>query len=131
VGLHRQTGQHGAAPVAPARVAPPMSGRIDILLVDDEPRNLDSLEAILANPDYRLLRANDADSALRLLLDHDVAAILLDIKMPGTSGFELAEMIKATRRFREIPILFLTAYHLEDTDVIIGYGAGAVDYLTK
>jgi signal transduction histidine kinase len=104
---------------------------IDVLLVDDEPRNLDALEAILSDPGYRLLRAHDADSALRMLLEHDVAAIVLDIKMPGTSGFELAQMIKATRRYREIPILFLTAYLLEEQDVIAGYGTGAVDYLMK
>jgi signal transduction histidine kinase len=108
-----------------------MSDVIDILLVDDEPRNLDSLEAVLADPGYRLLRAKDADSALKALLEHDVAAIVLDIKMPGTSGFELAQMIKATRRFRQIPIVFLTAYMIDDRDVIAGYGTGAVDYLTK
>ena len=108
-----------------------MNEAIDILLVDDEPRNLDALEVILENPGYRLLRALDADSALRLLIDHDVAAIILDIKMPGTTGFELAQMIKATKRYRQIPILFLTAYHLADQDMLTGYGFGAADYLTK
>jgi signal transduction histidine kinase len=108
-----------------------MSSPIDILLVDDEARNLDALEAILTDPGYRLLRALDADSALRFLLNHDVAAIVLDIKMPGISGFELARMIKNTKRFRETPIVFLTAYMVDDQDVIAGYGAGAVDYLTK
>jgi signal transduction histidine kinase len=104
---------------------------VDILLVDDEPRNLDALEAILSDPGYRLLRAEDADLALRLLLDHQVAAIVLDIKMPGVSGFELARMIKNTKRFRETPIVFLTAYMVDDQDIIAGYGAGGVDYLTK
>jgi signal transduction histidine kinase len=108
-----------------------MDPSVDILLVDDEPRNLDTLEAILAQPGYRLLRAGDADSALRLLLDHNVAAIVLDIKMPGVSGVELAGMIKSTKRFRETPIVFLTAYLVDDQDIIAGYGAGAVDYLTK
>ena len=106
-------------------------GRIDILLVDDEPRNLDALEAILTDPAYRLLRAQDADAALRALLENDVAAIVLDIKMPGVSGFELAKMIKNTKRFRETPIVFLTAYLVDESDIITGYGAGAVDYLTK
>src|SRR3954466_9029307 len=104
---------------------------VDILLVDDETRNLDALEAILAEPGYRLLRAEDADHALRLLLENEVAAIVLDIKMPGVSGFELARMIKNTKRFRETPLVFLTAYMMDDQDVIAGYGAGAVDYLTK
>ncbi|HVW27942.1 MAG TPA: response regulator [Polyangiaceae bacterium] len=108
-----------------------MRSPVDILLVDDEPRNLDALEAILSDPGYRLLRAEDADVALRLLLDHDVAAIVLDIKMPGVSGFDLARIIKNTKRFRETPIVFLTAYMVDDQDVIAGYGAGGVDYLTK
>jgi signal transduction histidine kinase len=104
---------------------------IDVLLVDDEPRNLDALEAILDDPSYRLLRAQDADSALKTLLHNDIAAIVLDIKMPGVSGIELAQTIKGTKRFRQIPIVFLTAYLVDDKDVITGYGAGAVDYLTK
>ncbi len=104
---------------------------IDILLVDDEPRNLDALEVILADPGYRLLRAGGSDDALQALLAHDVAAIVLDIQMPGVSGIELAEIIRGTRRFREVPILFLTAHLMGDQDVIAGYGAGAVDYLTK
>ena len=81
---------------------------------------------------YRLLRADDADKALRLLLDHDVAAIVLDIKMPGVSGFELAQDDQERpSAFARSPIVFLTAYLLDDQDVIAGYGAGAVDYLTK
>jgi signal transduction histidine kinase len=108
-----------------------MPDTIDILLVDDEPRNLEALEAILDDPSYRLLRAADADAALRLLLENDVAAIVLDIKMPGVSGFELAQLIKGTKKFRQIPIVFLTAYLVDDQDVLAGYGAGAVDYLTK
>src|SRR5579859_2339180 len=108
-----------------------MDERIDILLVDDEPRNLDALESVLDDPGYRLLRAENADRALHLLLENDVAAIVLDIKMPGVSGFELAQMIKGTKKFRQIPIVFLTAHLLDDHDVLTGYGAGAVDYLTK
>src|SRR5215207_7406311 len=108
-----------------------MADVVNILLVDDEQRNLDSLEVILEDPGYRLLRADDADKALRLLLSHDVAAIVLDIKMPGVSGFELAQLIQGTKRFRQIPIVFLTAYLVEAHDILAGYDAGAVDYLTK
>jgi signal transduction histidine kinase len=104
---------------------------IDILLVDDEPRNLDALEVILAAPGYRLIRALNGDAALNALLKHDVAAMVLDIRMPDLSGVELARIIKGTKKFREIPILFLTAHLLEDQDIVAGYGAGAVDYLMK
>jgi signal transduction histidine kinase len=105
--------------------------KIKLLLVDDEPRNLDALEAVLETDGYTMLRAEDADRALRVLLEHDIAAIVLDIKMPRVNGIELAQIIKGTKRFRQIPILFLTAHMLEDADVLSGYGAGAVDYLTK
>ena len=108
-----------------------MEPPIDILLVDDDPRNLDTLEAILSDHGYRLLRAEDADRALRVLLDHDVAAIVLDIQMPRVNGIELAQIIKGTKRFRRIPILFLTAHMMDDQDALTGYGVGAVDYLTK
>ncbi|HSR97693.1 MAG TPA: response regulator [Kofleriaceae bacterium] len=108
-----------------------MEDVVNILLVDDEERNLDALEVILDDPAYRLLRADEADKALRHLLAHDVAAIVLDIKMPGVSGFELAQLIKGTKKFRQIPIVFLTAYMVDDQDILAGYGAGAVDYLTK
>jgi signal transduction histidine kinase len=118
-------------PSATPMTAKPGTEPIDILLVDDEPRNLDALEAILENEGYRLLRAEDADSALKVLLEHQVAAIVLDIKMPRISGIELAGIIKGTKRFRQVPILFLTAHLVDDTDIITGYGAGAVDYLTK
>jgi signal transduction histidine kinase len=108
-----------------------MPSPIDILLVDDEPRNLDALEAILQSPGYRLLRAGDAEQALRLLMAHEVAAIVLDIRMPDMSGIELARLIKSVQRFRGTPILFLTAQMVDDDRVVAGYDAGAVDFLTK
>jgi signal transduction histidine kinase len=108
-----------------------MPESVNILLVDDEQRNLDALEAILDDPTYRLLRADEAEKALQLLLANDVAAIVLDIRMPVVSGFELAQLIKGTKKFRQIPIVFLTAHLLDDQDILAGYGAGGVDYLTK
>jgi len=108
-----------------------MPDTINILLIDDEQRNLDALEAILDDPSYHLLRADDAEKALHMLLSNDVAAIVLDIKMPVVSGFELAHLIKGTKKFKQIPIVFLTAHLLDEHDVLTGYSAGAVDYLTK
>jgi signal transduction histidine kinase len=103
----------------------------NILLVDDNARNLDALEAILAAPHLTLHRATDASEALLSLVRHDFAAIVLDVQMPGIGGVELAQMIKARRTTRHIPILLLTAHFHEDRDVLRGYGAGAVDFLTK
>ncbi len=65
------------------------------------------------------------------LIQWDFAAIVLDIQMPGITGFELAKLIKQRKRNQHIPIIFLTAYFHEDRDVLSGYDIGAVDYLTK
>ena len=104
---------------------------INILLVDDEARNLDVLESILTSPEYGLVRVQTAQDALMTLLNGEFAAIVLDIQMPGTNGIELAHLIKQRKRTQHIPIIFLTAYYQEDKDVIQGYEVGAVDYLTK
>ena len=102
-----------------------------VLIVDDQPRNLDVLEAMLADADCTLVRANSADEALLAVVRHDFAAIVLDIKMPGMNGIELATLIKQRKRSRHVPILFLTAHSVDEDDVLRGYGVGAVDYLSK
>jgi len=104
---------------------------ISILLVDDEPRNLDVLETILASPELRLVRAKTPEDALLALVHDQFACIVMDIQMPSMSGLELARVIKTRKRSQHIPIIFLTAYFLEEKDILQGYGAGAVDYLTK
>ena len=104
---------------------------VNILLVDDEPRNLTVLETVLANPGYRLVRAESADQALLALVSAEFAVIVLDIQLPGMSGFELAHMIKQRKKTATVPIIFLTAYYSEDQHVLEGYGTGAVDYLHK
>lgn len=104
---------------------------VNILLVDDDIRNLDVLESVLTMPDYRLFRARSADEALLALVREEFAVIVLDVRMPDLSGYELAQMIKRRKRTQHVPIIFLTAYYGEDEDVLQGYGAGAVDYLSK
>jgi signal transduction histidine kinase len=104
---------------------------VPILLVDDQPANLDALEASLATSGCRFVLARTADEALLALLNQDFAAIVLDVMMPGMSGFELATMIKRRQRTQQVPLLFLTARMLDQQDELRGYGVGAVDYLTK
>lgn len=104
---------------------------INILLVDDEPKNLTVLETVLSDPSYRLVRANSADDALLALVREEFALIVLDIQMPGMSGFELAQMVKQRKKTAGVPIIFLTAYYSEAEHVLEGYGSGAVDYLHK
>ena len=106
-------------------------GPINILIVDDEPKNLTVLETVLNNPAYRLIKAESADQALLALLVDQFAVLILDIRMPGVTGIELARMIKERKKTAQIPIIFLTAYYNEDQHVLEGYGAGAVDYLHK
>jgi signal transduction histidine kinase len=108
-----------------------MNPSVDILLVDDKPENLAVLESVLEGPEYRLTKAQSAQEALVSLITTDFALIVLDICMPGTSGIELAQIIKGRKRTRDIPIIFLTAHYGEDEHVLSGYSAGAVDYLTK
>jgi CheY-like chemotaxis protein len=102
-----------------------------VLIVDDQPRNLDVLEVMLAPSDCVLVRASSADEALLHLLREDFAAIVLDIRMPDMNGIELASLIKQRKRSQHVPILFLTAHLVDDDDVLRGYGVGAVDYLSK
>lgn len=115
-----------AGGAAPARPDP-----INILIVDDEPKNLTVLEAILDSPDYRLVRAESGEQALMALLADEFALLILDIRMPGMTGLELARMIRERKKTADVPIIFLTAYYNEDQHVLEGYGAGAVDYLLK
>jgi signal transduction histidine kinase len=107
------------------------SNRPNVLIVDDQPRNLDVLEAILGETDCTLVRATSADEALLCVVRHDFAALVLDIKMPGMGGIELATLIKTRKRSQDVPILFLTAHSVTEDDVLRGYGVGAVDYLSK
>jgi len=101
------------------------------LIVDDEPRNLIVLETILNDPAYRLVRAGSADEALLALVVEEFAVLILDIRLPGMTGFELAQMIKERKKTARVPIIFLTAYYNEDQHVLEGYSTGAVDYLHK
>lgn len=105
--------------------------KVDILLVDDAPANLLALEAVLGDLGQNLVKAHSGKEALRYLMDHEVAIILMDVQMPGLDGFETAELILQRRRSRYTPIIFLTAHERTDTQVFKGYRAGAVDFLTK
>jgi PAS domain S-box-containing protein len=104
---------------------------VSVLMVDDHPENLMALEAILSRPDYRLMKASSAEEALRQLLKHDFAVLLLDVMMPDMDGYELASLIRQREATRHIPIVFLTAVAKEIGHIYKGYSVGAVDYLTK
>jgi PAS domain S-box-containing protein len=105
--------------------------KVNVLIVDDNVENLLALEAILAGMDRNVVKATSGQEALKYLLKEDVGVILLDIKMIGMDGYETASIIRERDKTRDVPIIFLTAYNRDETDVVKGYLHGAVDYIFK
>ncbi len=111
--------------------APPEDATVNILLVDDEPKNLTALEAVLEGAGRRLVYAHSGPEALKHLLEEDFAVILLDVRMPGLDGLETAALIRGRERTRNTPLIFLTAALRDDAQMAKGYALGAVDYILK
>ncbi|WP_299757982.1 hybrid sensor histidine kinase/response regulator [uncultured Pontibacter sp.] len=106
---------------------------VKILLVDDKPENLVSLESLLAKDGEAVeyLFATSGEEALKIALQEELALILLDVQMPGMNGYEVARYLRDISKTRDIPIIFVTAIHEQDAHVIEGFEAGAVDFLFK
>jgi two-component system, sporulation sensor kinase E len=104
---------------------------VNILMVDDHPENLLALEAVLTSPNYNLISAHSGKEALKCMLQHDFAVILLDVQMPGLNGFDTAKLIKAREKTKNIPIIFITAISQDMEHVHQGYSVGAIDYIFK
>jgi PAS domain S-box-containing protein len=102
-----------------------------VLLVDDQPANLLALEAALDPLGVNLVRAVSGPQALTALEKQDFAAVLLDVRMPGMDGFEVAREIRSRARSRFTPILFVTAGDDPDEAMLSAYALGAVDFLAK
>lgn len=104
-----------------------------VLLVNDDAASLTALESLLTGParerEYELIKASTGQEALRQVLRHDFAVILLDVDMPGMDGFETADAIHSHPRSALVPIIFITAYYADELHKLEGYGKGAVDYL--
>ena len=109
--------------------AEPVDGPINILLVDDQPAKLLGYRAILEELGENLLTAHSARDALAMLLQNDVALLLVDVVMPELDGFELVELIRGHPRFEKTAVMFVSGVQLSDIDRIRGYMAGAVDYV--
>jgi CheY-like chemotaxis protein len=101
-----------------------------ILIVDDNPTNLEVLSETLTRSGYQVSVAIDGESAIEQVKYHLPALILLDIMMPGIDGFETCRRLKQNSASRDIPVIFMTA--LTDTEnKVKGFSLGAVDYVTK
>ncbi len=105
------------------------SGKLNILLVDDNPAKLLAYEAILRELGENLINARSARSAFEQLLKHDIAVALLDVCMPDLDGFQLARMIREHPRCNGTAIIFVSGIYLANDDRLRGYELGAVDYV--
>jgi signal transduction histidine kinase len=101
---------------------------VNILIVDDLPEKLVVYKTILDELHQNLIMASSGEEALKLVLKHEFAVILLDVNMPGIDGFEVASLIRKRKKSARTPIIFLTAF-TDDVQVEQGYASGAVDYL--
>lgn len=103
---------------------------MNVLVVDDNPQNIQIVGNILLENKLNLAFATDGKKALELAVNNDFDLILLDIMMPGMDGFEVCRSLRRTQKNAETPIIFLTA-KTDNESIIKGFEAGANDYVTK
>jgi PAS domain S-box-containing protein len=103
---------------------------VNILMVDDQPAKLLRYEVMLGGLGENLIKPTSAKEALEVLLNTDIAVVLMDVSMPELDGFQLAAMIRQHPRFQRMAIIFVSAVHLTDLDQLKGYEHGAVDYIS-
>jgi len=108
--------------------APRDEDRASILIVDDRPDKLLVLETVLQDLGQNIVVAHSGEEALKRVLEHDFAVILLDVNMPGMDGLETAAFIRGRQRTAHTPIIFVTAY-ADEIHTARGYSLGAVDYI--
>jgi signal transduction histidine kinase/DNA-binding response OmpR family regulator len=111
--------------------APPIAERASILIVDDRPDKLLALRAVLEELQQHIVTAASGEEALKQVLLHDFAVILLDVNMPGLDGLETAQLIRRRRKSAHTPIIFITADFQDDAHSRRGYSLGAVDYIAS
>ena len=108
-----------------------MNDKQKILIVDDKKENLVALQWVLREVDAEIVEATSGNEALAATLNHKFSVAILDVQMPGMSGYELAENLRGEEKTRMIPIVFITAAYADEAHKFMGYEAGGVDYLTK
>nr|WP_321486728.1 PAS domain S-box protein [uncultured Draconibacterium sp.] len=103
----------------------------NLLVVDDNPISLSFLEIVLKKLDINLIAATSGFEALEKIKGLELALAILDVQMPEMNGFELAVKLNEERKTDRVPIIFITANHINEIDVSQGYNCGAVDYIFK
>lgn len=106
-----------------------MSESRTILVVDDEAMNREILEAFLTSESYEVILAHNGQQALKLLT-HEPDLVILDVRMPDMSGYDVCRQIKASESFQHIPIMFVSGYDREE-DRARGEAAGASDFISR
>ncbi|MFY7803840.1 MAG: diguanylate cyclase domain-containing protein [Limnoraphis robusta] len=104
--------------------------KVSILIVDDTPNNLRFLSSMLLEQGYEVRKAINGQMALRSAQAEPPNLILLDVRMPDMSGYEVCHALKAEAKTRDIPVIFLSALN-DEKDKVIAFEMGAVDYVTK
>ena len=122
-----------AAPLTPEIATPTAthveaSPRANILVVDDHVDKRLVFETILADLGENVISVRSGKDALKCMLEHEFAVVLLDVKMPEMDGFETAALIRGRKKFAHTPIIFVTAYE-DEMHALEGYSLGAVDYI--
>ena len=102
-----------------------------ILIVDDKPENLISLEMVLSDFNLKFIRALSGEEALRHTLREDFALVIMDVQMPGMDGYETLELMRNRRRTQYLPVIFVSAIHHSQLHIIKGIETGAVDFIPK
>ncbi len=101
-----------------------------ILIVDDEQDIVESLKFVLENNDYTCYCAYDGEDGLRLAREISPDLIILDVMMPRINGYKISRLLKFDKKYKDIPILMVTARSQEE-DRLIGEETGADEYITK
>ncbi len=105
---------------------------LNILIIDDNLNNLYTLQCILEQVSgLEIFQASSGKEGLTLLEENEIDLILVDIQMPEMNGFEFANLVAESEAYKDIPLIFLTAYFKSDEFEARGYKLGAFDYLTK
>ena len=115
----------------PETLLPERNEKANILIVDDHPDGLESLEIVLSELEETIVRASSGQEALARALGREFAVILLDVRMPEMDGFETARYLSSRPKTRHTPIIFVTGLDESALNIERGYQVGAVDCLFK
>ena len=108
-----------------------MADKVNILLVDQRSDDLQALETILNPLDQNLVTATSSNEALKILLNHEFAVILLDLEIPNTDGVQAAALIRRQEKTRHTPIVFLGSDGKNEAQLSIEYSLGHVDHIIR